>query len=83
MKRINDGHQTNLIGSNIKAARIKSGLSQKQLSEKLETLAIYVCRGSMSRIENGQRIVTDIEILGISKILNIPIERLFDVNFDT
>ncbi len=81
MKRINDGDQVNVIGSNIKAARIKAGLSQKQLSEKLETMAVYVCRGSVSRIENGQRIVTDIEILGISKILNIPIEQLFDVPF--
>lgn len=79
MKIIIDGEKMNVIGVNIKKARIKAGLSQKQLSEKLETMAIYVCRGSVSRIENGQRIVSDIEIIGISKVLKIPIEELFDV----
>ena len=81
MKIIIDGQKMNVIGKNIKKARIKAELSQKQLSEKLETIAVYVCRGSVSRIETGQRIITDIEILGISQILNVSIEKLFDVEF--
>ena len=62
MKRIIDGEQVNIIGPQIKAARMKAGMSQKQLSEKLELMAVYTCRGSISRIENGKRAVTDIEI---------------------
>lgn len=67
MKRIIDTENLNIIGKRIKEARISAGISQKQLLEKLELLAVYTCRGSVSRIENGRRAVTDIEIDAISK----------------
>lgn len=35
MKRIIDGEKTNITGKRIKSARIKAGLSQQQLSDKL------------------------------------------------
>lgn len=50
---------------------------QQVLSNRLETLAIYVYRGSISRIEDKQRTVTDIELYGLAKILDVPIESLF------
>ncbi len=77
MKRIIDTEKVNIIGPKIKEARIRAGLTQKQLSEKMELLAVYTCRGSVSRIENGQRAVTDIEIDAISRILNVPLDFLF------
>ena len=77
MKRIIDNENVNIIGSQIKAAREKSGMTQKQLSEKLELEAVYTCRGSISRIENGKRAVTDIEIDAISRILNGSLDFLF------
>lgn len=77
MKRIIDTENVNIIGSRIKEARINAGFTQKQLSEKLELLAVYTCRGSVSRIENGQRAVTDIEIDAISKVLNVSLDYLF------
>ena len=40
MKRIIDSENINLIGPRIKQARIKAGMSQKQLSEKLELMAV-------------------------------------------
>ena len=77
MKRIIDSEKVNIIGDRIKQARIKAGLSQKQLSVKLELMAVYTCRGSISRIENGRRAVTDIEIDAISKVLNVSLDYLF------
>lgn len=77
MKRILDTEQQNIIGSHVKAARLAAGLSQKQLSEKLELLAVYTCRGSISRIENGKRAVTDIEIDAISNVLGVSLNTLF------
>ena len=77
MKRILDSEQVNIIGERIKQARKAAGMSQKQLSEKLELLAVYTCRGSLSRIENGRRAVTDIEIDAISKVLNVSLDYLF------
>jgi len=78
MARIIESKQKNMIGSKVKELRIKKGLSQQTLSDKLETIAIYICRGSISRIEEKQRTVTDIELYGLSKILDVPIESLFE-----
>lgn len=77
MKRILDSEKQNIIGAQIKSARMKAGLSQQQLSERLELMAVYTCRGSISRIENGRRAVTDIEIDAISKVLNVSLDSLF------
>ena len=53
-------------------------MSQQELSNKLETLAIYICRGSISRIEDKSRTVTDIELYGLSKVLGVSIDSLFE-----
>ena len=58
--------------------RKQKHISQQELSNKLETLTIYICRGSISRIEDKSRTVTDIELYGLSKVLNVPIEKLFE-----
>ncbi len=77
MARIIDGEEKNLIGGRLRELRTARGLSQQMLSNKLETLAIYVCRGSISRIEDRQRTVTDIELYGLAQVLNVSIESLF------
>ncbi len=77
MKRIIENEKSNIIGTRIKNARLKSKLSQQQLSNKLELMAVYVCRGSISRIENGERAITDIEIDAISKVLKVSLDYLF------
>ncbi len=76
-KRIVDQSKFNMIGERVRQARVKAGLSQQALSQKLELQAVYVCRGSISRIENGERAVTDIEIDAISKALHVSLDALF------
>lgn len=78
MPRIIDGEDMNMVGSKVRELRIAKGLSQQTLSNKLETMAIYICRGSISRIEDRQRTVTDIELYGLSKALGVSIESLFE-----
>jgi hypothetical protein len=53
-------------------------MTQQKLSGKLELLGVYVCRGSISRIEDYSRTVTDIELFAISKVLKVSINELFD-----
>ncbi len=77
MPRIIDTKQKNLVGKKVRMFRKERRMSQQQLSDKLETLAIYVCRGSVSRIEDGSRTVTDIELYGLSQVLSVPIEEFF------
>lgn len=77
MPRIIDSEQKNLVGKKVKMLRKERHFSQQQLSDKLETMAIYICRGSISRIEDGSRTVTDIELYGLSRVLSVPIEDFF------
>ena len=51
MARIIDGKDLNIVGSRVRELRLKRNLSQQALSDKLETLAIYICRGSIHWIE--------------------------------
>ena len=78
MARIIDGNDKNMVGGQVRRLRIELGMSQQMLSTKLETLAIYICRGSISRIEDKQRTVTDIELYGLAEILGVSIESLFE-----
>ncbi len=78
MARIIDSENTNLIGKNVKRLRKQRKMSQKQLSEKLELLSVYICRGSISRVEDRIRTVTDIEIYALAKVLGVSIEELFE-----
>ena len=78
MAIIIDGSEMNLIGNNLKKLRQERGWSQQLLSDKLETVAVYICRGSISRIEDKQRTVTDIELYGLASVLGVSISDLFE-----
>ena len=78
MPRIIEGNRMNITGNKVKEFRKERNLSQQELSNQPETLAVYICRGSISRIEDGSRTVTDIELAGLSEILHVPVERFFE-----
>ena len=78
MPRIIEGKEMNLSGDRLRVLRKKHHLSQQQLSERLETQAVYICRGSISRIEDKSRTVTDIELMGLAKVLGVKIQDLFE-----
>ena len=77
MKRILDGQKQNMVGPRIKQLGLEKGMTQKTLAERLEILAVYVCRGSISRIEEQKRTITDIELIGIAEVLQVDISELF------
>ena len=52
-------------------------MSQQQLSNKLELQGVYVCRGSVSRIEDYSRTVTDIELYAIARVLGVSPDTLY------
>jgi transcriptional regulator with XRE-family HTH domain len=85
MARIIDGTKMNMIGENVAKRRKQLKMSQQKLSNKLELYAVYICRGSISRIEDRSRTVTDIELYAIAKALKVDISELFDkemINYD-
>lgn len=77
MARIIDGQSMNLVGDRVRLLRLERGMSQQNLADKLETVAVYVCRGSISRLEDKLRTVTDIELYGIAQVLDVDIADLF------
>ena len=80
MVRIIDGEAMNLIGDNVKKYRKMRRMSQQKLSNRLELLGVYVCRGSVSRIEDKARTGTDIELCAIAKALDISVSELLNGN---
>jgi transcriptional regulator with XRE-family HTH domain len=77
MARIIDESSMNMVGDQVRKVRIARKMSQQTLSNKLEMMAIYICRGSISRIEDKQRTVTDIELYGLAAVLGVTIDDLF------
>ena len=77
MARIIDGEKKNLIGGNLRQLRLALKMSQQELSNKLELLGVYICRGSVSRIEDYSRTVTDIELFAIAEVLGIDPKELY------
>lgn len=78
MARIFDGEKKNMVGKQVRSFRLEKRLSQQQLSDKLETIAVYICRGSICRIEEQTRTVSDIELWGLAQILEKPIQSFFE-----
>ena len=78
MARIIDGTKKNMIGDKVRELREIRKMSQKDLSVMLELMGVYVCRGSISRIEDKSRTVTDIELFAIAKALEVDIPELLD-----
>ena len=65
------------IGENIRKIRINSGLTQEQLSAKLQVYGCDITRSALAKIEVGQRHIYPDEIKAIKEILNVPYENIF------
>ena len=68
----------NVVGDNVRRYRVEQDLSQKELSERLETYAVYIFRGSISRIERHERAVMDFELKALAEALKVTIYDLYE-----
>lgn len=68
----------NIIGNRVKEARNthKPALTQENLSAKLDFLDIKLDRISISRIESGDRFVSDYEVVALAKALEVSLDWL-------
>lgn len=67
----------NAIGKNIKRIRERKQLTQEQLAARLCTLGWEVDRFLVSKIERGERQVTDVQVILIADALQIKLKELF------
>lgn len=73
----NDHTMTNIVGKYIKQIREEQGLTQEQLAIRIEMAGWQVDRFIVSKIERGDRQVSDVEAQLIAKALKVSAGRLF------
>ncbi len=66
----------NLTGKTIAKIRKEKKLSQRKLATKMQLLGFDVDHYFIRRVENGERFVTDIDLVIFSKALNVPISEI-------
>jgi len=67
----------NAIGIYIRESREKKGVTQMELSARLEVREIYLSASSIGKIENGTRPINDLQIIGIAEALQVKPEWFF------
>ena len=65
------------LGSQIRFLREKTGLTQEQLSAKLQVCGCDITRSALAKIEVGQRHLYPDEIKLIKEILNVSFDEIF------
>lgn len=75
--RYKDG-KCNASGSRIRELREAAGLSQEQLAAKIQLAGLNLNQKAISRIETGERVVPDFELLYFSEVLGVPIGSLLE-----
>lgn len=66
----------NLTGKKIAQLRKEKHLSQRKLATKMQLLGYDVDHYFIRRVENGERFVTDIDLVIFSKSLEVPISEI-------
>jgi len=70
----------NLVGARVRQARkvAKPSITQSDLVARLQLVGIVIDQSTLSKIENGQRPVTDIEVATLAKALKVSVSWLFE-----
>lgn len=68
----------NVSGNRIRRLREKADLSQEQLAAKVQLAGLNLNQKAISRIETGDRVVPDFELLYFSSVLNVSVLSLLE-----
>ena len=66
----------NISGSRIHQARAALRLSQAELAARMQVNGVTIEREAISKIETGDRFVTDYELMVFAKVLGVSMEWL-------
>lgn len=61
----------NIIGQKVEARRKELGMKQRDLLERLELYGIALTPSGLSKMEGQLRKVSDIELLALSRVLEV------------
>ena len=68
--------RNNISGKKVKQYRLAKKMSQYKLAAKIQAMGYDVYNHFIRRIENGERFVTDIELVILSEALGVSIDDL-------
>ena len=75
--KIYDYHgKKNLCGDRIHQARTAQRMSQSDLAARMQVNGVIIEREAISKIETGDRFVTDYELLIFAKVLSVSVDWL-------
>lgn len=80
--RKNEYGDSNMVGRNIERLRKERGIKQKDFIAKMQVMGFDINPTSYSKLEGQVRLASDKEIYAAAKILNVPIDALFEVGGD-
>ena len=69
--------KANLIGKNAERMRRERGIKQKDFIARMQALGCDINPTSYSKLEGQIRSATDREVYAIARILDVPMEALF------
>ncbi len=76
--RVKQYGDCNLIGKRVESLRKSRRIKQKDFIAQLQTAGLDVNPTSYSKLEGQIRIATDKEVYTIAKVLQVPINDLFE-----
>lgn len=71
-----ENEKSNVIGSLIKEYREKLKLKKVEVCKKLQLHAVYIDSTELNRMETGQMIIKDFELIALCKVLDINYDDL-------
>ena len=74
---LQDYGDKNCIGRNVVSLRKEKNIKQKILLAQLQLKGIDIGQSSLSALEGQRREASDREVLALSQIFQVPMERLF------
>ena len=77
INKTEDG-KNNICGKQITKYRKVMKLSQRALADKLHIEGLNVDKNAVQRMESGQRFITDIELVYLSKVLKQSVANLLE-----
>ena len=73
--------KNNICGKNLTNIRHRKNISQRKLAKMMQLTGYDVDHHFIRRIENGERFVTDIELVALAKVLEISVYELLDDSY--
>ncbi|WP_298028670.1 helix-turn-helix domain-containing protein [uncultured Dysosmobacter sp.] len=76
MKIYDYGGQKNISGDRIHQIRTTKRLSQNELAARMQVKGVLIEREAISKIETGDRFVTDYELMTFAEVLGVTMNWL-------